>query len=82
MNYSYKTHHQILLGWDTQFLSVGAHCVPPLPSKAMSATNCHLPIALPVTEQQGHLPSASAEIEHCATAAVDFQHLLREFSLE
>ena len=27
MNYYYKTN-QILLGWDTQLLSVGAHCVP------------------------------------------------------
>ena len=33
---------------------------------------------LPVTEQQqGCLPPASAEIEHCAATAADFQHLLR-----
>ena len=34
-----------------------------------------------MTEQQGicHLP---LETEHCATAAVDLQHPLREFSLE
>ena len=30
-----------------------------------------------VTEQQGHLPSASAEIEPCATVAADLQHSLR-----
>jgi len=34
---------------------------------------------LPAPEQQRHLPSASAEIETCATAAVDLQHALREF---
>ena len=31
-----------------------------------------------VTEQQGHLPSASAETEPCAAAAVDLQHPLKE----
>ena len=33
-------------------------------------------------EQQGHLLSASMEIEPCATAAVDLQHSLREFRAE
>ena len=42
----------------------------------MSTTNWHLPKALPVTEQQGRLPSASAEIEPYVAAAVDLQHLL------
>ena len=37
---------------------------------------------LPVTEQRGHLPSASAETEPCATAAVDLQHPLRKFRVE
>ena len=33
---------------------------------------------LPVTEQQqGHLPSASVEIEPCAAAAANLQHPLR-----
>jgi len=32
--------------------------------------NWHLPRALPMTEQQGHSPSASAEIEPHAAAAV------------
>ena len=34
-----------------------------------------------MTEQQlqAHLPSATAEIEPCAAAAVDLQHPLREF---
>ena len=31
-----------------------------------------------MTEQQGHLPSASAETEPCAAAAVDLQHPLKE----
>ena len=43
-------------------------------------TNCHLPVndkwhllrALPVTEQQGQSPFASAEIEPCGAAAADF----------
>ena len=43
-------------------------------SAYLSTTNWHWPKALPLTEQQGHLPSASAEIEPCATAAVDLQH--------
>ena len=37
--------------------------------------------ALPVTER-GHLPSASVGIEPCAAAAVDLQHLLREWPVE
>jgi len=41
-----------------------------------------LPRASPTTEQQGHLPSASAEIEPCAAAAVDPQQALREFRVE
>ena len=48
----------------------------------LSATNWHLPRALPTTEQQGLLPSASVEIETCAAAAIDLQHLLREFRVE
>ena len=38
----------------------------------MSPANWHLPRALPATEQ-GHLPSASVEIEPCAALAVDLQ---------
>ena len=37
---------------------------------------------LAATEQQENLPSASAETEPCAAAAVDLQHLLREFRVE
>ena len=33
-------------------------------------------------QQQGHLPSASAEIEPCAAAAVDLQHPLRVIWVE
>ena len=40
----------------------------------MSTTNWHLPRALPTTEQQGHLPSASAEIEPCTAAAAGLKH--------
>ena len=49
---------------------------------ALSTTNWHLPRALPMIEQQGHLPSASAETEPCAAAAADLQHPLREFRVE
>ena len=48
----------------------------------LSTTNWHLPRTLPMTEQQGHLPSASVEIETCVAAATDLQHLLREFRVE
>ena len=41
----------------------------------MSTANWHFPRALPVTEQQGSLPSASAEIEPCTPAAADLKHL-------
>ena len=37
----------------------------------MSTTNWHLPRALPMTEQQRHLPSASMEIEPHAAITVD-----------
>lgn len=48
----------------------------------LSTTNWHLPGALSVTEQQGHLPAAFAETEPCAAAAVDLQHPPREFRVE
>ena len=48
----------------------------------VSTTNWHLPRALPTTEQQKHLPSASTETEPQAAIAVDLQHPLREFRLE
>ena len=48
----------------------------------MSTTNWRLSRELPATEQQGHLPSAWIETEPCAAAAVDLQHLLREFRME
>jgi len=44
--------------------------------------NWDLPRALPMTEQQEHLPSASVETESCAAAAVDLQHPLRKFKVE
>ena len=49
---------------------------------AMSTTNWHLPRAVPMTEQQSHLPSASTEIEPHVAIAVDLQHPLREFRVE
>ena len=48
----------------------------------MSTTNWHLPRALPTTEQQRHLPSASMEIEAHAALSVDLQQPLREFRVE
>ena len=48
----------------------------------MSATNWHLPRALPMTEEQRRLPSASTEIEPHAAIAVDLQQPLREFRVE
>jgi len=48
----------------------------------LSTTNWHLPRALSMTEQQGHLPSAFAETEPCAAAATDLQHLPSDFRVE
>ena len=48
----------------------------------VSTTNWHLPRALPTTEQQRHLPSASRETEPPATIAVDLQQPLREFRVD
>ena len=48
----------------------------------LSTTNWHLPRALPMTEQQRHLPPASVETEPHAALAVDLQHPLREFRVE
>ena len=48
----------------------------------MSTTNWHLPRALPMTEQQRHLPSASMETEPHSAIAVDLQQPLREFRVE
>ena len=49
---------------------------------ALSTTNRLLLSALPMTEQQGHLPSASVETEPRAAAAVDLQHPKREFRVQ
>ena len=49
---------------------------------AMSTTNWHLPNALPMTEQQRHLPSASMEIEPHPAIAVALQQPLREVRVE
>ena len=49
---------------------------------SLSTTNWQLPRALPMTEQQRHLPSASVEIEPHAAMAVDLQQALREFRVE
>ena len=48
----------------------------------LSTTNWHFARALPMTEQQGHLPSASMEIEPHAAIAVDLQQPLKEFRVE
>ena len=37
--------------------------LPEIPGCVLSTPNWHLPRALPMTEQQGHLPFASVEIE-------------------
>ena len=49
---------------------------------AMPTTNWHLPRALPATEQQRPLPSASTEIEPHAAIAVDLYQPLRECRVE
>ena len=46
--------------------------------ESISTTNWHLPRALPMTEEQRHLPSASMEIEPHAAIAVDLQQAQRE----
>ena len=48
------------------------------PQQAMSTTNWHLPRALPMTEQQRHLPSASTESEPHDPIAVALQQLWSE----
>ena len=48
----------------------------------MSTKKWHLPRALPRTEQQRHLPSASTEIETHAASAIDLQQSLRELRVE
>ena len=53
-----------------------AYCV------VVSTTNGHLSRTLPATEQQGHLSSASVEIETSTTAAVNLQNPLGEFKVE
>ena len=50
--------------------------------KAMSTTNCHLLRALPKSERQRHLPSASTEIEPHSAKAIDFQQPRRDFRVE
>ena len=52
------------------------------PGLILSTTNWQLPRALPTTEQQRHLPSASMETEPHAAIAVDLQQPLREFKVE
>ena len=57
-------------------------CCTREPYIIMSTTNWHLPRALPTTEQQSCLPSASMETEPHAAIAVDPQQSLREFRVE
>ena len=45
----------------------------------LSTINWHLPRALPTTEQQRHLSTASTETEPHVAVAVDLQQPLREF---
>ena len=49
---------------------------------SLSTTNWHLPRAVPRSEQQRHLPSASTELGPHAAAAVDLPQSLREFGAE
>lgn len=44
-----------------------------------STTHWHIPIALPTTKQQRHLPSASMEIKQDTAIAGELQQPLREF---
>ena len=48
----------------------------------VSTTNWHLPRAMPTTEPQRRLPSASTETEPHAAIADDLQQPLREFRVE
>ena len=50
-----------------------------IPNKRLSTTNWHLSRALPLSEQQRHLPSASKKTEPHAAAAADLQQPFREF---
>ena len=54
----------------------GAQKIKPATASTFSPSVCqnwHLPRALPATEQQGHLPSASTETEACAAADTRLQ---------
>ena len=65
-------------GLDSRFDLSISDCLT-LDKLLLSTTNWHLPRALPRTEQQGHLPSASAETKPCT---VDLQYPVREFRVE
>ena len=73
--------HHLLRGDKFHEVSVVCLCVYMFVC-VLSTTNWHLPGALSVTEQQGHLPAAFAETELCATTAADLQHPPREFRVE
>ena len=67
---------------DSVTSTVIPHTCEPQIGTCLSTINWHLPRTLPVTEQQGHLLTASVKIEPCATAAVERQHPLRESRVE
>ena len=78
----------LLQNWEQAFPAMRDKMVMKCPLKygriydhkgAVSTTNWHLPTALPTTEHQRHLTSASMETEPHAAIAVDLQQPLREF---
>ena len=81
----------LLQNWEWAFPATWDKLVMKCPPKyhwihdhkgAVSTTNWHIPRALPMTEQQRHLPSASTETEPHAAIPVDLQQSLREFRVE
>ena len=49
---------------------------------SLQTGTCQEHLSVTQQQQQGHLPSASAETEACAAAAADLQHPPREFRVE
>ena len=58
---------QMTMKWPPKYGQIYDH------KGAVSTTNWHLPRALPMTEEQRHLPHASTEIESHAAIAIDLQ---------
>ena len=87
----WPTNKILLQNWEWAFPATWDKMVMKCPPKygriydhkgVMSTKNWHVPRALPMSEQQRRLPSASTETEPHAAIADDLQQPLREFRVE